>query len=67
MQETQVQSLGWEDPQEKEMATHSNIFAWCSDWVISIDLSSSSQIVLSPFYCLAYPLSFFFFKKIYLF
>jgi len=28
MQETQVQSLGWEDPLEKEMATHSNILAW---------------------------------------
>ena len=27
MQETQVQSLGWEDPLEKEMATHSSIFA----------------------------------------
>ena len=28
MQETQVQSLGWEDPQEKGMATHSSILAW---------------------------------------
>ena len=28
MQETQVQSLGWEDPVEKEMATHSSILAW---------------------------------------
>ena len=27
MQETQVQSLGWEDPLEKEMATHSYILA----------------------------------------
>ena len=27
MQETQIQSLGWEDPLEKEMATHSSIFA----------------------------------------
>ena len=27
MQETQVQSLGQEDPQEKEMATHSSIIA----------------------------------------
>ena len=26
--ETRVQSLGWEDPLEKEMATHSSIFAW---------------------------------------
>ena len=28
MQETQVQSLGGEDPLEKEMATHSNILVW---------------------------------------
>ena len=27
-QEMQVQSLGWEDPIEKEMATHSRILAW---------------------------------------
>ena len=28
MQETQIQSLGCEDPLEKEMATHSSILAW---------------------------------------
>ena len=28
MQETRVQSLGQEDPLEKEMSTHSSIFAW---------------------------------------
>ena len=28
MQETQVQSLGWVDPLEKEMAAHSNSLAW---------------------------------------
>ena len=28
LQETQVQSLGWEDPLEKGMATHSSILAW---------------------------------------
>ena len=32
MQETQVQSLGWEDPLEKEMATHSSILAWRIPW-----------------------------------
>ena len=32
MQETQVQSLGWEDPLEKEMATHSHILAWKTPW-----------------------------------
>ena len=26
--ETQIQSLGWEDPMEKGMATHSSILAW---------------------------------------
>ena len=28
VQETQVRSLGWEDPLEKEMATYSSILAW---------------------------------------
>ena len=28
MRETHVQSLGWEDPLEKEMATHSGILVW---------------------------------------
>ena len=32
VQETQVQSLGMEDPLEKEMATHSSIFAWRIPW-----------------------------------
>ena len=32
MQETQVQSLGQEDLLEKEMATHSSIFAWNIPW-----------------------------------
>ena len=27
-----VQSLGWEDPLEKEMATHSSILAWRIPW-----------------------------------
>ena len=31
-QETQVQSLGWEDLLEKEMATHSSILAWKIPW-----------------------------------
>ena len=31
-QETQVQSLGWEDPIEKETATHSSILAWEIPW-----------------------------------
>ena len=32
MQETQVWLLGSDDPLEKEMATHSNIFAWKIPW-----------------------------------
>ena len=32
MQETQVQSLDWEDLLEKEMATHSSILAWKIPW-----------------------------------
>ena len=33
MQETQVQSLGREDPLEEEMATHSSILAWSIPWI----------------------------------
>jgi len=32
VQETGVRSLGWEDPLEKEMATHSSILAWKIAW-----------------------------------
>ena len=32
MQETQVRSLGWEDPLEKEMAIHSRTIAWKIPW-----------------------------------
>ena len=32
VQETQVQFLGWEDPLEKEMATHSSKLAWKIPW-----------------------------------
>ena len=32
MQEMQVQSLGWEDPLEEEMTTHSSILAWRIPW-----------------------------------
>ena len=34
MQETWVQSLGWEDPLEKGKATHSNILAWRIPWTV---------------------------------
>ena len=32
MEETWVQSLGWDDPLEKEMATHSSTLAWRIPW-----------------------------------
>ena len=32
MQETWTQSVGWEDPLEEEMATHSSILAWRIPW-----------------------------------
>ena len=32
IQETQVRSLGWEDPLEKEIATHSSILVWRIPW-----------------------------------
>ena len=33
MKETQVQSLGWEDPLEKEMTTNSSTLAWKIQWM----------------------------------
>ena len=33
VQETRVRSLGWEDPLEKEMDTHSSIVAWRIPWI----------------------------------
>ena len=34
MQETQVHSLGWEDPLEKGKATYSSILAWRIPWTV---------------------------------
>ena len=36
MRETRVQSLGWEDLLEKEMATHSSILAWKIPWTEAV-------------------------------
>ena len=46
-EETRVQSLGWEDPLEEEMATHSSILAWRLPWTEEPDglQSMGSQIV----------------------
>ena len=46
MQETWVQSLGQEDPLEKEIATHSSILAGCSPWGhkgVGHDLATKQQ------------------------
>ena len=37
MQETQVQSLDWENPPEKAMATNSNILAWRITWTEELE------------------------------
>ena len=51
MRETRVQSLGWEDLLEKEMATHSSILAWKISWTGKPDvlqsMGSQSQTQLS--------------------
>ena len=44
MQETQVQSLGWEDLLEKEMATHSTILAWKIPWTEEPDRLQSMEL-----------------------
>ena len=44
MQETWVKFLGWEDPLEKEMATHSTVLAWDVPWTEKLD-------GLSPWAC----------------
>ena len=36
-QETQVQPLGWNDPLEEEMATHSSILAWETPWTVEYE------------------------------
>ena len=44
MQETWVRSLGWEDPLEKEKATHSSILAWRIPWTIYGVTKSRTQL-----------------------
>ena len=45
MQEMQVQSLGQEDAQEKEMATHSSILAWEIPWTEELGRLPSMQLL----------------------
>ena len=53
MWETQIQSLGWEDLLDKEMATHSSILAWKIPWMEEPcrlqSMGSQSQTQLSDF------------------
>ena len=55
MQETGVQSLGWEDPLEKGMATHSSILVWRIPWTEETgpwgdkELNTTEQLTLSLF------------------
>ena len=51
MQETQVRSLGWEDPLERGMATHSSILTWriprTGAWQATVHGIAKSQTQLS--------------------
>ena len=54
MQETSVQSLGWEDPLEKGKATHSSILAWRISWTVQSMGVTKSGTQLSDFHSLTY-------------
>ena len=51
MQETWVQSLGWEDPLENRKATHSSILAWRIPWTVQVhgvaELDTTERLSLS--------------------
>ena len=44
MQETCVQSLGWDNPLEKGTATHASILAWRISWTVACQASLSTEI-----------------------
>ena len=54
--DSQVQALGWENPLEKEMATHSSILAWKSPWMEEFgrlqSMESQSQTLCLTTTCL---------------
>ena len=56
MQETQIQFLGWEDPLEKEMATHSSILAWkwtlLSDFIFTFTMCFIQPGILRDVLCI---------------
>ena len=47
LQGIQVQALGWEDPLEKEMATHSSILAWIFPWIEGHKESDTTEHTLA--------------------
>ena len=47
MQETRVRDLGWEDPLEKEIATHSSILAWRIPWTEEPDRATVHGVAKS--------------------
>ena len=61
IQETWLQSLGWEDPLEEGMATHSSILVWRipmarGAWWATVHRAAKSQTRLSDFTFTFYPL-----------
>ena len=54
MQETQVRSLGQEDPLEKEMATHSSTLAWKIAWTEEPGRLQSMELAKSILYSVLY-------------
>ena len=44
MWETWIQSLAWEDPLEKEMATHSSVLAWRIPWTARLHSMESQRV-----------------------
>ena len=53
MQETWFQSVGWEDPLEEDMATHSSVLAWKIPWTVEpgeVSGVTKSQTQLSDYH-----------------
>ena len=61
MRETLVQSIGWEDPLEKEMASHSSILAWRIPWTVESRTQLNDFHFHYEYYSLIY--SYFLFLK----
>ena len=58
MQETKVQSLGWEDPLEEDMATYSSILTWRIPWTVACLALLSREFSRQAYWSrLSFPLS----------